>query len=193
MFSKLLSIPVSDRAESRCGLSHQSSGCSQSLRTSACLCAVTLLQSWFLTLRVQRAVDEQQPVMICADGKLLGSRTVIENMRAISSRHGADPKDVVAHSLKHAALSALGGAGASSVDIATAGGHKTIESSVPYGHPNMDQGRRNSEIFGRKRGLERSDVQVVVNNRVGSGRHTHSELCFSHSGHNYGIPGVRCV
>jgi hypothetical protein len=100
-------------------------------------------QSWFLTLRVQRAVDEQQPVMICADGKLLGSRT---DMRAISSRHGADPKDVVVHSLKHAALSALGGAGASSVDIATAGGHKTIESSVPYWHPNMDQGRRNSEI-----------------------------------------------
>jgi hypothetical protein len=36
------------------------------------LCAVTLLQSWFLTLRVQRAVDEQQPVMICADGKRWG-------------------------------------------------------------------------------------------------------------------------
>jgi site-specific recombinase XerD len=99
-----------------------------------------------------------KPVMICADGKLLGSRTVIENMRAISSRHGADPKDVVVHSLKHAVLSALGSAGASSVDIATAGGHKTIESSVPYLHPDMDQGRRNSEILGRKRGLERSDV-----------------------------------
>jgi hypothetical protein len=97
------------------------------------LCAVTLLQSWFLMLRVQRAVDEQQP-----DGKLFGSRVVIENMRAISSRHGADPKDVVVHSLKHAALSALGSAGASSVDIATAGGHKTIESSVPYLHPDMD-------------------------------------------------------
>jgi hypothetical protein len=64
------------------------------------LCAVTLLQSWFLMLRVPRAVDEQQPVMICADGNLLGSRVVIENMRAISSRHGADPKDVVVHSLK---------------------------------------------------------------------------------------------
>jgi len=122
------------------------------------LCAVTLLQSWFLMLRVQGAVDEQQPVMMCADGKLLGSRVVIENMRAISSRHGADPKDVVVHSLKHAALSALGRAGASSVDIAAAGGHKTIESSVPYLHPDADQGRRNSEILGRKRGLERSDV-----------------------------------
>jgi hypothetical protein len=59
----------------------------------------------------------------------------------------------VIHSLKHGALSALGAAGASSVDIATA-----IESSVPYLHPDVDQGRRNSEILGRRRRQERVDV-----------------------------------
>jgi hypothetical protein len=118
------------------------------------LCAVTLLQSWFLLLRVHGPVNEKQTVMQCGDGKLLGSRVVIESMRTISTGHGADPKDVVIHSLKHGALTALGGAGASAVDIAMAGGHKTIESSVPYLHPELDQGRRNSEILGRKRGLE---------------------------------------
>ena len=122
------------------------------------LCAVTLLQSWFLMLMARGPVLAKQPVMRCDDGKLLGSRVVIESMRSISSRHGADPKDVVIHSLKHGALSALGGAGASAVDIAMAGGHKTIESSVPYLHPELDQGRRNSEILGRGRGMERSDV-----------------------------------
>jgi hypothetical protein len=60
---------------------------------------------------------------------------------------------MVIHCLKHGALSSLGSAGASAVDIATAGGHKTIESSVTYLHPNEEQGRRNTEILGRKRRL----------------------------------------
>jgi hypothetical protein len=111
-----------------------------------------------ILLRGGGAVSEIQPIMVCRDGRLLGSREVVRSMRDISTGHGADPKDVVIHSLKHGALSALGAAGASSDDIATAGGHRTIESSVPYLHPDVDQGRHNSEILGRRRRQERGDV-----------------------------------
>lgn len=122
------------------------------------LCAVTLLQAWFLWLSDGGPVCEKQPVMQNRNGELLGSRLVITSIRRISTAHGVNPKDVVIHSLKHSALTALGEAGASAVDIAMAGGHKTIESSVPYLHPGLAQGRRNSEALGRKRRVERSDV-----------------------------------
>jgi hypothetical protein len=118
------------------------------------LCAVTLLQAWFLWLSDGGTVCEEHPIMQNRQGQLLGSRVVIESMRGISTAHGADPKDVVIHSLKHGALTALGEAGASAVDIAMAGGHKTVEASVPYLHPEVAQGRRNSETLGRKRRIE---------------------------------------
>ena len=128
------------------------------VRIDVGMCAVTLLQSWFIWLREAGPVGEQNPIMQDRAGKLLGSRTVIESMRAISTAHGVDPTNVVIHSLKHGSLTALANAGASSVDIAMAGGHSTIESSVPYLHPGVDQGRRNSEILGQKRRAESSDV-----------------------------------
>ena len=83
---------------------------------------------------------------------------MVECLRSVASRHGILPRNVVIHSLRHGSLSALGQAGASAVDIATAGGHKTIESSVPYLHPDEEQGRRNTEILGGKRKLVGSDV-----------------------------------
>jgi hypothetical protein len=45
------------------------------------LCAVTLLQSWLLLLRGGGAVSETQPIMLCRDGRLLGSREVVGSMR----------------------------------------------------------------------------------------------------------------
>ena len=122
------------------------------------MCAVTLLQSWFIWLSEAVPVREQHPIMQDRSGKVLDSRTVVESMRRISTAHGVNSADVVIHSLKHGSLTALANAGASSVDIAMAGGHSTIESSVPYLHPGVDQGRRNSEILGQKQRAERSDV-----------------------------------
>jgi hypothetical protein len=118
------------------------------------LCAVTLLQSWFIALvSLGELPTLAQPVMQGVAGHLVDSCEVIECLRRVASRHGVEGKNVVIHSLKHGSLSALGQAGANVVDIATAGGHKTIESSVPYLHPDEEQGRRNSETLGRKRKL----------------------------------------
>jgi hypothetical protein len=96
------------------------------IRIDVGLCAVTLLQSWFIWLSDVGPVREQQQIMQDRVGKLLCSSTVIGSMREISTAHGADPADVVIHSLKHGSLTALANAGASSVDIAMAGGHSTI-------------------------------------------------------------------
>jgi hypothetical protein len=55
---------------------------------------------------------------------------------------------VVINSMKHGALTTLGSAGYSSVDIAMVGGH--IESSQVYIHPGEEQGARVSQVLGRK-------------------------------------------
>lgn len=118
------------------------------------LCAVTLLQSWFIALvSLGELSTFSQPIMQGDAKSLVDSCEVLECLRRVSTRHGVQPSDVVIHGLKHGALSSLGRAGASAVDIATAGGHKTIESSVTYLHPDAEQGRRNTEILGRKRRL----------------------------------------
>jgi hypothetical protein len=118
------------------------------------LCAVTLLQAWFIALvSLGELPTLAQPVMQRVVGCLVDSCEVIECLRHVASRHGVERKNVVIHCLKHGSLSALGQAGANAIDIATAGGHKTIESSVPYLHPDEEQGRRNSKMLGRKRRL----------------------------------------
>jgi hypothetical protein len=118
------------------------------------LCAVTLLQTWFIQCALVGIPLQDipgQPVMQLEDGSLLGSRTVIESLRMISDRHGIPKSEVVIHSLKHGSLTALGEAGCSAVDIAMVGGHKSIESSQPYLHPGRAQGERVSQVLGRKR------------------------------------------
>jgi hypothetical protein len=123
------------------------------------LCAVTLLQSWFIALgSLGELPTLSQPVMQGVAGHLVDSCEVIECLRRVAARHGVEKRNVVIHCLKHGSLTALGEAGANAIDIATAGGHKTIESSTPYLHPSEDQGRRNAEILGRKRRLGRGDV-----------------------------------
>ena len=118
------------------------------------LCAVTLLQSWFIALvSLGELPTLSQPVMQGVEGRMVDSCEVIECLRRVAARHGVDKQNVVIHCLKHGSLTALGGAGANALDIATAGGHKTIESSTPYLHPSEDQGRRNAERIGRKRRL----------------------------------------
>jgi hypothetical protein len=66
----------------------------------------------------------------------------------ISKKHGLRDGDVVINSMKHGALTTLGSAGYSSVDIAMVGGH--IESSQVYIHPGEEQGARVSQVLGRK-------------------------------------------
>jgi hypothetical protein len=117
------------------------------------MCVVTLLQFWFINSGVVAEEVATRPVMRLRDGSLLGSQTVIESLRLISKRHGVRDGDVVIHSLKHGALTTLGSAGCSSVDIAMVGGHKSIESSQVYIHPGEEQGERVSQALGRKRGL----------------------------------------
>jgi site-specific recombinase XerD len=84
---------------------------------------------------------------------------VVESLRMVSRNHGVRDEDVVIHSLKHGALTTLGEAGCSVVDIAMSGGHKSIESSQPYLHPGEAQGARVTQILGQKRGfVGQSDV-----------------------------------
>jgi hypothetical protein len=114
------------------------------------LCVVTLLQWWFINSGVTDDEVVDRPVMQLRDGSLLGSQTVIESLRLVSRNHGVLDGNVVIHSLKHGALTTLGAAGCSSVDIAMVGGHKSIESSQAYIHPGEDQGARVSQVLGRK-------------------------------------------
>jgi len=123
------------------------------------LCAVTLLQFWLINCGMKAGEESSRPVMQLSDGSLLGSRAVIESLRMVSRNHGVRDEDVVIHSLKHGALTTLGEAGCSVVDIAMTGGHKSIESSRPYLHPGEAQGARVSQILGQKRGfVGQSDV-----------------------------------
>jgi hypothetical protein len=123
------------------------------------LCAVTLLQFWLINCGMKVGEESSRPVMQLPDGSLLGSKTVIESLRLVTRNHGVQDGDVVIHSLKHGALTTLGEAGCSVVDIAMTGGHKSIESSQPYLHPGEAQGTRVSQILGQKRGfVGQSDV-----------------------------------
>ena len=129
------------------------------LTVSVELCAVTLLQFWFINCGIKIGEESSRPVMQLPDGSLLGSRVVIESLRMVSRLHGVCDGDVVIHSLKHGALTTLGEAGCSVVDIAMTGGHKSISSSQPYLHPGEAQGARVSQILGQKRGfIGQSDV-----------------------------------
>jgi hypothetical protein len=123
------------------------------------LCVVTLLQFWFIHSGVTDEEVVFRPVMQLPDGSLLGSKTVSESIRMISRHHGVPDRDVVIHSLKHGALTTLGAAGCSTVDISMVGGHKSIESSQVYIHPSEEQGALVSQVLGRKRrSAEQTDV-----------------------------------
>lgn len=123
------------------------------------LCVVTLLQFGFIYSGVTNDEVIFRPVMQLTDGSLLGSQTVSNSIRMISSRHGVPSRDVVIHSLKHGALTTLGAAQCSTVDISMVGGHKSIESSQVYIHPSEEQGLLVSQVLGQKRRIAgQSDV-----------------------------------
>jgi hypothetical protein len=113
------------------------------------LCVVTILQAWFIYSGVREGDVATRPIMqLPRNGRLLSSTDVISCLRGVSERHGVARECVVIHSLKHGALTALGAQGATEVDIALVGGHKTIESSRPYLHPSDKQGERVSSLLG---------------------------------------------
>jgi hypothetical protein len=83
------------------------------------LCAVTLLQSWFISLvAIGEMPTLSQPIMQGNGGILVDSCEVIASMWSVSTRHGGvEPRDVVIRCLKHGALSSLERAGVFAVDM----------------------------------------------------------------------------